>query len=42
MLVYQTNPVGLQLFSYVTTFFCRVGVQYQTNPVGLQLFSYSM
>jgi len=22
MLVYQTNPVGVQLFSYVNTFFC--------------------
>ena len=22
MLLYQTNPVGVQLFSYVNTFFC--------------------
>jgi len=22
MLVYQTNPLGVQLFSYVNTFFC--------------------
>ena len=22
MFVYQTNPVGVQLFSYVNTFFC--------------------
>ena len=25
MLLYQTNPVGVQLFSYVNTFFCHVG-----------------
>ena len=23
MLLYQTNPVGVQLFSYVNTFFCH-------------------
>ena len=30
MLVYQTNPVGVQLFSYVNTFFCHVGVPHQS------------
>ena len=30
MLVYQTNPVGVQLFSYVNTFFCHVGVPNQS------------
>ena len=27
MLVYKTNPVRVQLFSYVNTLFCHVGVQ---------------
>ena len=30
MLVYKTNPVGVQLFSYVNTFFCHVGVPNQS------------
>ena len=30
MLVDQTNPVGVQLFSYVNTFFCHVGVPNQS------------
>ena len=31
MLLYQTNPVGVQLFSYVNTFFCHVVVPNQSN-----------
>ena len=38
MLVNQTNPVGVQLFSYVNTFFAML--VYQINPVGVQLFPY--
>ena len=30
MLLYQTNPVGVQLFSYVNTFFCHVVVPDQS------------
>ena len=30
MLVYQTNPVGVQLLSYVNTFFCHVVVPNQS------------
>ena len=30
MLVYQTNPVRVQLFSYVNAFFCHVGVPNQS------------
>ena len=38
MLLYQTNPVGVQLFSYVNTFFCHVGEPNQS--VRVQLFFY--
>ena len=38
MLLHQTNPVRVQLLSYVNTFYCHVVAQ--TNPVRVQLFSY--
>ena len=38
MLLNQTSPVGVQLFSFVTLSFAML--VYQTNPVGDQLFSY--
>ena len=39
-MLYRTNPVGVQLFSHVNTFFCHVKLLHQTNPVGVQFFSY--
>ena len=31
--MYQTNPVGVKLFSYVKTFFCSNKTIYRRDPV---------
>jgi len=39
MLVYQTNPVGIQLFSYVNNFFCSHKFAWQLDTWENTLYS---
>ena len=46
--MFQTNPVGVELFCYVNAFFCsnqwissQFGLQNKINPLGVETFSYS-